>query len=147
MRITLLSKRANYYRSALIGQLTMSANSKRQHIPFNSSVYAPISQCDFIPSCAYELPYKTVKLAEGEQIELYITDDKKHIRARYIKAGIGLSGLVFESKSKRVVYGETMPAHRRQGIYKNLKAYLEHAYKLNLWSDYQSTDYLQAFNR
>lgn len=125
----------------------MTTNSKRRHIPFNSTVYAGINKCNFLWSCAYELPYKKFKISDNELVVLYITDDRKLIRAVYIKDNIGLSGLLFESKTNRIVYGETMLEHRRQSIYKNLKAFLASQYKLRLWSDYQSADYMAAFNR
>ena len=119
----------------------------KHHKPFDSSIYAAINECNFVPDCAYEkikdrhnMPYCT--------IECFISDNGKYVRCRIVDdKQIGICGIIYNKKTGLVLYGETKEEHRKKGLYKQLKAFICATYKVKLWSQYQSDDLLNAMNK
>lgn len=119
----------------------------KQYEPFNSSIYAAINECNFIPDCAYEkikdrhnMPYCI--------IECFISDNGKYIRCRIVDdKQIGICGIIYNKQSGLVLYGETKEEYRKKGLYKQLKALIYKTYKVRLWSQYQSDDLLNMTNK
>lgn len=114
----------------------------KHHKPFDSSVYAGLNECNFIPDCAYE------KIKDKHNmpcciIECFISDNGKYIRCRIVddKQG-GICGIIYNKKTGLVLYGETKEEYRKKGLYKQLKAFICVTYKVKLWSQYQSDDLL-----
>lgn len=119
----------------------------KQHIPFNRSVYSACNKCTFIPNCAYEKEHTVERMPNGIVMRIYESDNGKYRRAVLYKTPhdfTGFAGMLYESKTGRIVYGEVNPADRAQGNYKQLKALVHILTKVKLWSDYQSDDLLAA---
>lgn len=123
-------------------------NSKaKAHNPFNRSVYSGQSKCNFVPNCAYEKEYICDVMPNGIVYKVYISDNGQYMRAvlfKNTKVMTGFCGLLFEVKTGRIVYGETNPADRNKGNYKQLKALTHIMIKARLWSDFQSHELLKA---
>ena len=105
----------------------MTANSKRMHVAFNSSVYASINKCSFIPNTAFEHIHKVDYLDNGQCIRLFISDNRQYTRGvlfenRQDKQGI--CGLLINNRTHEIIYCETKEDHRNNGIYKQLRAYM-----------------------
>lgn len=118
----------------------MTANSKRIHTPFNSSIYAPINKCSFIPNTAFEQISFVDYLDNGQCIRLYISDNKQYSRAVLFNSKTdkeGICGILINNKTSEIIYCETISTHRDKGLYKQLRAYMcVHGYKL--WSVFHS---------
>lgn len=119
----------------------------KQHNPFNRSVYSGQSKCNFVPNCAYEKEHMSDVMPNGMVYKVYISDNGQYMRAVLFKNTqvlTGFCGLLFEVKTGRIVYGETNPADRGKGNYKQLKALTHVTTKACLWSDFQSAELLKA---
>lgn len=101
----------------------MPANSKRTHTPFNSSVYASINKCSFIPNTAFEYISHIDKQDNGQTIRMYTSDNKQYSRLVLFNDNIGICGILINNKTNEIVYCETAVEHRNKGIYKQLRAY------------------------
>lgn len=128
--------------------MTHNNGSKaKQYKPFNSSIYAAINECNFIPDCAYE------KLKDKHNmpdciIECFISDNKKYVRCRIVDdKQTGICGIIYNKKTGLVLYGETKEEHRKKGLYKQLKAFISVTYKVTVWSQYQSDDLLNMLDK
>jgi hypothetical protein len=123
----------------------MTANSKRMHNAFDSSVYASINKCSFIPNTAFEYITHIDHLDNGQCIRLYTNDNKQYTRAVLFdnkQAKEGVCGLLINNRTHEIVYCETKENHRNNGIYKQLRAYMViRGYKL--WSVHHS-DLMQS---
>lgn len=110
----------------------------KQHKPFDSSVFAAINECNFIPDCAYEKIKEKHNMSYCK-IECFISDNGKYVRCRIVddKQG-GICGIIYNKKTGLVLYGETREDYRKQGLYKQLKAFIYTTYNVRLWSQYQS---------
>lgn len=112
-------------------------NSKRQHIPFNSSVMYAQSKCDFIPSCAYETIYNIEYMPDNSVVRVYISDNKQYMRAVLFNNKsdlIGLCGILINKNTNEIIYCETSEQQRGKGLYKQLRAYLCSLLSVELWS-------------
>jgi hypothetical protein len=118
----------------------MTDNSKRQHNPFNSTVYASIHKCSFIPNTAFEYIQFVDYLDNGQCIRLYASDNKQYTRAVLFdnkQAKQGICGLLINNRTNEIIYCETREDYRNNGIYKQLRAYMViKGYKL--WSVHHS---------
>lgn len=114
----------------------MTANSKRIHTPFNSSVYAAINKCSFIPNTAFEQISFVDYLDNGQCIRLYTSDNKQYTRGVLFhnkQDKEGICGILINNKTHEIVYCETAVEWQNKGIYKQFRAYMcVHGYKL--WS-------------
>lgn len=104
----------------------MTANSKRMHNPFNSSVFAALNRCSFIPNTAFEVISHIDYLNDGKVVRMYTSDNKAYSRLvlfndRQTKEGI--CGILINNKTHEIVYCATTPGHQNKGIYKQLRAY------------------------
>ena len=115
----------------------MSANSKRIHTPFNSSIYATINKCSFIPNTAFEYISHIDKLDNGQVIRMYTSDNKQYSRIVLFNNNKGICGILIRNQSHEIVYCETMPEHQNKGIYKQLRAYAV-LLGFKLWSVHHS---------
>jgi hypothetical protein len=105
----------------------MTANSKRQHKTFDSSVYAAINKCSFIPDTAFEYIQLVDYLGNGQCIRLYASDNRRYVRAVLFdnkQDKQGICGLLVNSRTHEIIYCETKENHRNNGIYKQLRAYM-----------------------
>lgn len=123
-------------------------NSKAKvHIPFNRSVYSGINKCNCIPNTAFELLHIEDMLPNGGRFCIYQSDSGQYMRAVYYpnnKVTTGCAGVLFNSKTGEVLWGEVNPANRKQGIYKQLKTMVFIYTKRKLWSQFQTDDLLNA---
>ena len=117
----------------------MSANSKRIHTPFNSSVYAVINKCSFIPNAAFEYITHIDKLDNGQTIRMYTSDNKQYTRLVLFNANDGICGILIRNQSHEIVYCETRGDYRNSGIYKQLRVYAV-MLGFKLWSVHHSAD-------
>lgn len=101
----------------------MTANSKRMHTPFNSSVYATINRCSFIPNTAFEYITHIDKLDNGQTIRMYTSDNRAYSRLVLFNANAGVCGILINNKTHEIVYCETKQEYQNNGIYKQLRAY------------------------
>jgi len=119
----------------------------KQHYLIDSNILNTINNCPALINTALEL-YKTIDIYGDYRIETYISDNYKRQRTViYNKELQAISACYYELESGFVIYGTTLKQYRRQGIYKQLKAYIYTTYNIKLWSQYQSADYIEAFNR
>jgi hypothetical protein len=118
----------------------MTASNKRQHKPFDSSVYAAINKCSFIPNTAFEHIQFVDHLDNGQCIRLYISDSRRYIRAVLFnnkQDKEGVCGLLVNSRTAEIIYCETKENYRNNGLYKQLRAYMViRGYRL--WSVHHS---------
>lgn len=125
----------------------MTYSIQRPNNAFNRSVYFGQGKCDFVPNCAFETFLHFEKLPNGGVIRIFQSDNKQYTRAVYFPNGqviTGCAGLLFNTKTKEVIWSEVNPANRGQGIYKQLKAFTQATLDVRLWSQFQSSDLLKA---
>ena len=118
----------------------MSANSKRIHTPYNSSVYASINKCSFIPNTAFEVISHIDYLDNGQCIRMYTSDNKQYSRIVLFndkQTKEGICGILINNKTHEIIYCSTTPEHQNQGIYKQLRAYAV-LLGFKLWSVHHS---------
>lgn len=115
----------------------MTANSRRTHTPFNSSVYNNINKCSFIPNTAFEYISHIDKLDNGQYIRMYTSDNKQYSRIVLFNGKEGICGILISNQSHEIVYCETMPEYQNKGIYKQLRAYAV-LLGFKLWSVHHS---------
>lgn len=101
----------------------MTANSKRIHTPYNSSVYASINKCYFIPNTAFEYIAHIEKLDNGQTIRMFTSDNKQYSRLVLFNANTGICGILINNKTNEIIYCETKQEYQNNGIYKQLRAY------------------------
>ena len=118
----------------------------KEHNIMNDNILMPINKCNCLINTAIEL-YSDIELLGEYRIESYRASNNKRQRTIIYKDGQAISACYYELESGFVIYGTTIPEQRQKGIYKQLKAYVYMTTKLKLWSQFQSADYLQAFNR
>ena len=119
----------------------------KQHVPFNRSVYFRQNACNFIPNCAFERLVTFEKFPSGHIVRIFESDSGQHKRAVLFPcqgAQCGIAGILYETKTGRIVWGEVNPADRAKGNYKQLKAIVRLLDGARLWSDYQTADLLKA---
>lgn len=113
----------------------------------NENILMPINKCPSLINTAFETLINSEQLL-NYKIESYMADNKKRQRTViYNDKGVALSACYYELNTGLVIYGYTAEEHRRKGIYRQLKAYIHLNYKIKLWSQFQSNDYMQAFNK
>lgn len=117
----------------------MTANSKRTHTPFNSSVYAAINKCSFIPNTAFEYISHIDKISNNQYIRMYTSDNKQYSRLVLFNNNAGICGILINNKTNEIVYCETSVEHQNKGIYKQLRAYAV-LLGFKLWSCHHSAD-------
>lgn len=115
----------------------MSANSKRMHTPYNSSVYASINKCSFIPNTAFEYISHIDKLDNGQTIRMYTSDNKQYSRLVLFNNNAGICGILINNRTNEIVYCETREDYRNNGLYKQLRAYAV-LLGFSLWSVHHS---------
>lgn len=122
----------------------MCASSKKEHNPFNRSVYSPINKCNFIPNCAFELLEYTERYPNGLTLNIYISDSGQYKRAVMFKAGMaaicGFVGIVWNSKTKEIMWQETNPADRGKGYARMLRHVIGVHIKAQLWAQHLTTE-------
>lgn len=122
----------------------MSASSKKEHTPFNRSVYSPINKCNFIPSCAFELLEYKERYPDGLTLNIYASDNGQYKRAVMFKAGMaaicGFVGIVWNSKTKEIMWQETNPADRGKGFARMLRHVIGVHIKAPLWAQYMTPE-------
>jgi hypothetical protein len=121
----------------------MTANSKRMHTPFNSTVFASMNNCSFIPNTAFEYITHIDKLNNGQTIRMYTSDNRQYSRlVLFNGVGIysaGISGILINNRTNEIVYCETKQEYQNQGIYKQLRAYAV-LLGFKLWSVHHSKE-------
>lgn len=117
----------------------MSSNSKRVHTPYNSSVYASINKCSFIPNTAFEYIAYIDRLDNGQTIRIYTSDNKQYSRLVLFNNNAGICGILINNKTNELVYCETREDHRNNGIYKQLRVYAV-LLGFRLWSVHHSKE-------
>ena len=117
----------------------MSANSKRTHTPYNSSVYASINKCSFIPNTAFEYITHTDKLDNGQTIRMFTSDNRAYSRLVLFNDSDGVCGILINNRTNEIVYCETRGDYRNNGLYKQLRAYAV-LLGFRLWSCHHSKD-------
>lgn len=125
----------------------MTYSTRRPNNTFNRSVYFGQSKCNFVPNCAFETMVKWEKLPNGGVIRIFQSDNKQYTRAVYFPNSnvlTGCAGILFNTNTKEIVWGEVNPANRAQGIYRQLKAFTQSALNVRLWSQFQTSDLLKA---
>lgn len=127
---------------------TYNDNSKaKQHTPYNRSVYSGMNKCNCIPNTAYEVEYINELLPNGGRFCIYKSDSNQYMRAVYFpnnKVLTGCAGILFNSKSGEILWGEVSPSYRRAGIYKQLKTMVYLQTSIKLWSQFQTNALLNA---
>lgn len=122
----------------------MCASSKKEHTPFNRSVYSPINACGFIPNCAFEVLEHKERYPNGLTLNIYASDNKQYKRAVMFKAGMngicGFVGIVWNTKTKEIMWQETNPADRRKGFARMLRHVIGVHIKAQLWAQHLTTD-------
>lgn len=119
----------------------MTANSKRTHKPFDSSVYASINKCSFIPNTAFEYIEHFEQLNNGQYIRLYSSDNKAYKRIVLFNSKLdskGICGILINNKTNEIIYCETAVEWQNKGIYKQLRAYAVHCLGMPLWSQFHT---------
>lgn len=101
----------------------MSANSKRTHTPFNSTVFAPLNKCSFIPNTAFEYITHIDKLDNGQTVRMFTSDNRQYSRLVLFNANAGICGILINNGTHEIVYCETKQEYQNNGIYKQLRAY------------------------
>lgn len=119
----------------------MTANSKRIHTPYNSSVYASINKCSFIPNTAFEYISHIDKISNNQCIRMYTSDNKQYTRLVLFNGNTGVCGILINNKTNEIVYCETAVEHQNKGIYKQLRAYAV-LLGFKLWSVHNSDSML-----
>lgn len=115
----------------------MTANSRRTHTPFNSTVYATLNKCSFIPNTAFECIEHFEQLNNGMYIRLYSSDNKQYKRIVLFNNKLdlqGIAGILVCNKTKEIIYCETAVEWQNKGIYRQLRAYFVHVLKFKVWS-------------
>ena len=122
----------------------MCASSKKEHTPFNRSVYSPINACGFIPNCAFEVLEHLERYPNGLTLNIYASDNKQYKRAVMFKSGMngicGFVGIVWNTKTKEIMWQETNPADRRKGFARMLRHIVGVHIKAQLWAQHLTTD-------
>ena len=118
----------------------MSASSKKEHYTFNRSVYSPINKCNFIPNCAFEVLEHIERYPDGLTLNIYASDNGQYKRAVMFKAGMaaicGFIGIVWNSKTKEIMWQETNPADRGKGFARMLRHIVGVHIKTPLWAQH-----------
>lgn len=122
----------------------MSASSKKEHNTFNRSVYSPINKCNFIPNCAFEVLEHIERYPDGLTLNIYISDSGHYKRAVMFKAGMsaicGFVGIVWNSKTKEIMWQEVNPADRGKGYARMLRHVIGGHIKAQLWAQHLTPD-------
>lgn len=119
----------------------------KKHIPYNRSIYSGINKCNCIPNTAYELEYINEVLPNNGRFCIFKSDSKQYMRAVYFpssKVITGCAGILFNSKTGEILWGEVNPANRKQGIYKQLKTMIYMQTGIKLWSQFQTDELKKA---
>ena len=117
----------------------------KEHKIMNDNILMPINKCDCLINTAIEL-YSGIEELNGYRIESYkACNNKRQRTVIYNDKGMAISACYYELESGLVIYGTTAKEYRQKGIYKQLKVYIHLNYKLKLWSQFQSEDYMRAF--
>lgn len=123
----------------------------KEHVQLSGNILKPINKCDCLINTAFEsLAFR--ESFPGFIVESYISDNKKRQRTvLYSDNCKALSACYYELKDGQVIYGFTLESMRKRGMYKQLKGYIHNkelaGFNVWLWSQFQSKDYMQAFNR
>jgi hypothetical protein len=121
----------------------------KAHNVYNRSVYSGINKCNFIPDCSFETLYSTETMPNGMRLELYLTDNKKHMRAvlyKTVRNFTGCAGILYNIKTGLIIYCEVNPSDRKCGMFKQLKALIYIRTNASLWYDNASELMREASN-
>jgi hypothetical protein len=122
----------------------MSASSKKEHTPFNRSVYSPMNKCGFIPNCAFEVLEHTERYPDGLTLNIYASDTGQYKRAVMFKAGMsatcGFVGVVWNTKTKEILWQETNPADQGKGYARMLRHVVGVHINAQLWAQHLTTE-------
>lgn len=122
----------------------MCASSKKEHYTFNRSVYSPMNKCNFIPNCAFEVLEHTERYPNGFTLNIYVSDNGHYKRAVMFKAGMsaicGFVGIVWNSKTKEILWQEANPADRGKGYARMLRHVIGVHIKAKLWAQHLTTE-------
>ena len=122
----------------------MSASSKKEHNTFNRSVYSPMNDCNFIPNCAFEVLEHLERYPNGLTLNIYASDNGHYKRGVMFKSGMngicGFIGIVWNTKTKEIMWQETNPADRRKGFARMLRHVIGVHIKAQLWAQHLTTE-------
>lgn len=122
-------------------------NGKRTHHVYDHHVYAGINQCKFIPDNIAESVEHVVTLSNTLTLSIFKCSNSRYRRIVLFNDGKGIAGILVRISSAEMIYQETHPAHRRQGINRQLKAFYFLQYGRQLWAQHFSADALASMRQ
>ena len=113
----------------------MVASSKKDHKTFDSSVYAPINKCMFIPNCAFENEV-TSETINGFKFEVFKSDNRAYIRGVISDelTGAGICGVLVNLKTSEIVWQECAQSERGKGYTRSLRCLLTPYLRRPCWA-------------